>query len=136
MIEAVYDYMDSSCIPHYECCILRNSFCNYKALATNNNPHASKHFVYNDWSMILKCFSQRLVCLMYPIEINYDYYKSNVTPTEILKYELKQLNIDESSFVLSAIPELLFDYFKKDFWTSHFNNSCYATIHCNRKKRK
>lgn len=134
MIEAIYDFLDSSCTPFTECYILNDSFENYKKTVGNNTTRSSRHFRYPEWENILTCFSQRLVCLMQSQSIDYEYYKSYITPKTIMEKQLELSKKYSSSFVISALPELLFDYYKKDFWAAHFNSSEKTSLGCEKRK--
>ena len=130
MIEAVYDYIDVSCTPFSECYISVDKLEEYKNQAGDGNIKASKHLIYEDWAEILTSFSQRIVCLLEVPQLDYEYYKSHVTPLSIMKVEMKYLKRYNAAFVLSALPEMLFDYFKNGFWISHFNTSRKAYTQC------
>ena len=130
MIEAVYDFVDVSCTPFSECYIPVDKFEEYKNQAGDGNAKASKHLIYEDWAEILASFSQRLLCLLEAPQMDYAYYKSYVTPLSIMRVEVEYLKRYDAAFVLSALPEMLFDYFKKGFWASHFNTSGKTCANC------
>ena len=135
MIEAIYDYLDSSCTTYTGCYVSNDSFERYKQVVGNNALRSSRHLQYTEWESILKCFSQRLVCLMQPQSIDFKYYKSSISPKDIMDKQLELNRKYTSSFVLRALPELLFDYFKMDFWVAHFNTSEKTSLGCEKRKK-
>lgn len=120
MVEALYDYKDGECESFTGCCIKAEEVKDYKELAGKNNPKSGLHLKYKDWETILELFSIRVMCLYKVEEISFDIYKQQVFPLSIYNIEKEILEKEGFIFVLSAFPEFLFDYFKADFWNSHY----------------
>lgn len=118
MVEALYDYQDSECLSFSNCYTLIDDVKKYKDISGKDNPKASIHFAIEDWRMILNIFYLRIKCLFEIDFLSFEYYRQNISPFTIFQAE-KILEINsEKVFVLSGFPEFLFDYFKKDFWTT------------------
>lgn len=119
MVEAIYDYVDRSCKSFSECYVDVKDLVNYKEISGNNNPKASLHLSILEWKEILNIFVLRLKCLLELEHLDFEYYQNYISPLNIFLKEY-QLKCERNSvFVLSAFPEFLFEYFKKDFWNSN-----------------
>ncbi len=123
MVEALYDYRDNECQSFSSCIIpisqipASDNYLGYKDRSGTNNPKASLHFnSIEDWKSILNVFSLKITCLFKLETLEYQFYKSQITPYSIFNLEKELKEIDDKVFVLSAFPEFLFDYFKADFW--------------------
>lgn len=133
MVEAVYDYVDGSCKSFSGCYVNVENLVNYKEISGNGNPKAGLHFSITDWKEILNIFALRLKCLLDLDKLDFEDYQNNIDPLIILLKEHQIMNERDSVFVLSAFPEFLFEYFKKDFWNSntkvqrHIFDSCPKT---------
>ncbi len=116
MVEALYDYREQKCEAYSDCFIPLNLVKDYKKLSGKNNINANSHFGIVEWEKVLAIWILRLKCLLSIDDLSYEYYKHNVTPFVIFKKENEITTKKHSIFILSAFPEFLFDYFKKDFW--------------------
>ena len=63
-------------------------------------------------------FALRICCLFDFETINFDTFRKLITPKSIFDAECDLVNSKASVFVLSAFPEFLLDYFKRDFWNN------------------
>ena len=124
MVEALRDYRERECESLTGCWIPVEDVGNYKQLAGSNNPHNSHKMNIEEWREVINAFYFRLKCLMEAGELEYSSYKDDITPKTIYEAEHRALVDYKHVFVLSAFPEFLLDYFKKDFW------------HANVKRRK
>ena len=116
MVEALYDYRDAECESYSSCFIGFDEICNYKRLSGEENSKASSSIEIDDWQMILKIFVLRIKCMLEVENLDFDVYRSKVTPSSIYSV---QKTYKDRVFVLSAFPEFLFDYFPVKFWKSH-----------------
>ena len=122
MVEALYDYRDGYCEPATACRFSLDSIDQYKSLTGTKSLHASKHLLrHEDWRMVLSVFGLRTQCLFERDRLDYSFYKNQVTAKTIFKLQKRFLEEDSTTFILSAFPEFLLDYFKADFWASHIN---------------
>lgn len=116
MVEALYDYKTSACDAFSKCYFPIENVQDYKRQAGESNANASQHFDFLKWQDVLNVFYLKLKCLFDLDQLEYEYYRRKITPLMIYKKEKDLLNEKNVIFVLSAFPEFLFDYFKKDFW--------------------
>lgn len=124
MIEAVYDVTRDDCSAFSKCWICVDDFSSYKTLAGASNPMASKHFNSKDeWKIILQAFHSRLCCLLNRGSISYSEYKNVISPKEIFDMQSNYINRDSKVFVLSALPEILLDYYREDFWKENIDEN-------------
>lgn len=122
MVEAVYDYKEGQCDTFTKCWYPLDKIGDYKMLSGKENAMASRHFLkYNEWRMIIAVFGLRIECLFDLSKIDYVYYSKNVTVKSIYERQKEMMNETNSIFILSAFPEFLLDYFRRDFWTKHIN---------------
>ena len=135
MVEALYDYQDEYCEPVTYCRYPLDMIREYKTKSGQRNPHASRHLLkYEDWRMILSVFGLRIQCLFDADRIDYSIYSKEVSAESIFHYQKRFINQDNSVFVLSAFPEFLLDYFKKDFWVKHIIRHKNKYDHCLKEK--
>lgn len=132
MVEALYDFIESTCLPFSSCECCLSDFANYKTSAGKNNPNASLHFIYTDWQKVLNVFGLRIQCLFNNSDLDFKFYRQNVTVETIMKKQLERLSETDKIFVLSAFPEFILDYFKNDFWNSHIKMKL-SEINCKNK---
>lgn len=131
MVEALYDYQDGYCEPFTCCRYPLDMIHEYKMRSGLANPHASRHLQkYDDWRMILSIFGLRIQCLFDVDRLDYSFYSTNVSVESIFRYQQDFINHGNSVFVLSAFPEFLLDYFKKDFWAKHIIRRKNKYEHC------
>ncbi len=119
MVESLYDYKSGYCDPFTKCYISIDDFTKYKYLAGKDNPSASKHLEYNDWEEILRTFSMRIRCLFNNSNMDYYSFKSSIEPRELYDKQSTIKSAAKMVFVLSALPEFLFDYYKVGFWSKY-----------------
>ena len=135
MVEALYDYKDSECEPYSSCFIRTSEISNYKKLSGRGNPKASLPSMgIVDWEMILKVFALRVKCMFEIEKLDFDFYRSNVTPSSIHDIQQAYLNKNKEVFVLSAFPEFLFDYFRVKFWKTHATLRNFKFTSCAKKR--
>ena len=118
MIEALRDLSAKGCSTYTSSCQIDNAKLNdYKMLSGNGNilGNMGKYGV-EEWRLVIKSFAMRLSCLLSLDEvISYDDYKKRVSPATIF-YNQQQWFEKGKTFILSAIPEFLLDYFGLSFW--------------------
>lgn len=117
MVEALRDYEQGKCGNGVDCFVEVNDIVNYKnaSAARARNPHF-KEYDIGAWKDIIDVFAMKVSCL-YGMSgmIEYDQYFGKVTPSNIYSMELKEANMHRT-FVLSAFPEFLLDYFGVKLW--------------------
>ncbi len=114
MIEALYDAVDFECRSFTNCFVPVEKFNEYKKMSGNNNPLAGKTFKINEWRTFLGIFGLRLSCLFEKTIEYSDYLKIN---SAIIYHEQQRVFMDTNKiFVLSALPEFIYDYFGLKFW--------------------
>ena len=86
--------------------------------AGNNNPNASMHLDFPQWEEAIEAFALRVRCLLGLEDAGFEAYRQFVTPKQVLEAQSSLLSNSGCIFVLSAFPEFLLDYFKRDFWNS------------------
>lgn len=120
MVEALYDFVEQTCLPKTLCFFPINKFNEYKHCSGENNPSAHLRFnSHKEWEEVIEVFNLRIQCLFEHQSLDFNYYRENIT---VLNIFLKQLTFVENSqkiFILSAFPEFILDYFKEDFFISH-----------------
>lgn len=119
MIEAIYDYRKGECQSFSICFVGLQEMRNYKKLAGEGNPNANRNLRIEDWKAILAAFYLRIKCLFDRENLDYKWYKENATVDRIHSAQREFFDDGKGVFVLSALPEFLFDYFKVPFWNSH-----------------
>jgi len=131
MVEAVYDFREGECEPHTMCWYPLSRIGEYKTLTGKDNPHASRHYLrYEEWSMIVSLFGLRIKCFFDVDKIDYDFYSNSVTVMTIYEHQKEMIENKKVVFILSAFPEFLLDYFRRDFWTKHVNRHNNKYKHC------
>ena len=118
MIEALRDLSAKGCSTYTSSCQIDNAKLNdYKMLSGNGNilGNTGKYGV-EEWRLVIKSFAVRLSCLLSLDEvISYDDYKKRVSPATIF-YNQQRWFEKAKTFILSAVPEFLLDYFGLSFW--------------------
>ena len=131
MVEALYDYRDECCEPATTCRFPLDIISQYKTLTGTKNTHSSQHMLrHEDWSMVLSIFGLRIQCLFGRNRLDYPFFKEQVTAKSIFSLQKQFYEAENTTFILSAFPEFLLDYFKADFWASHINRHKYKYEHC------
>ena len=131
MVEALYDYRDGYCEPATACRFPLDSIDQYKTLTGTKSLHASQHMLrYEEWRMALSVFGLRIQCLFDRERLDYSFFKEQVTAKSIFNLQRQFYEQENTTFVLSAFPEFLLDYFKADFWTTHINRHKNKYEHC------
>ena len=133
MIEAIYDYRKGECQSFSHCFVALQDIRNYKKLAGEGNPNANRSFRIEDWKAILAAFYLRVKCMFDKEDLDYKWYKENVTADHIHFTQRLFLENGKGVFVLSALPEFLFDYFKISFWNSHTHGKKRKYEHCEKQ---
>lgn len=120
MIEAIRDFSDLQCEAFYKCYVDKEDINDYKTKSGDRNPYAQLNkYTIKSWERILHVFCWRISCLFEIDSLTYEFYKHEITPQSIFCKE-KQLYLNDKCFVLSAIPEFLFDYFSTAFWRKYY----------------
>ena len=134
MVEALYDYRDGYCEPATICHFPLGIIDRYKSLTGTKNGHTSRHMLrYQDWRMVLSVFGLRIQCLFNRDRLDYSFYKEQVTTKAIFDCQRQIYEQENTTFVLSAFPEFLLDYFKASFWATHANRHKLKYEHCPKK---
>lgn len=135
MIEALRDFSNIHCESFYACCVNKDDIPNYKTNSGNNNPYAQlKKYTIETWENILHIFCWKIACLFELNSLTYETYRNEITPNSIYDIENK-LYDNGKCFVLSAIPEFMFDYFQIGFWKkfsalrNKHRKSCGLVVH-------
>lgn len=116
MIEALYDYRKGEplCAAYSSCYLPFATLTDYKNLAGNGNPIASRQKL--PWKEMLNVFVAKASCLLGLDTIDFPVYRNGITPISIYNAQIKLLEEDEAVFGLSALPQFLLDYYTEDFW--------------------
>lgn len=120
MIEAIRDINLDSCHTYSgQCTINNDELSTYKNVSGDNNPLSHiKRYDKETWQQIIEIFTLRVSCLFaLPTVITYEMYKNDVTPKTIYKKQ-EQKYLPNKTFILSAVPEFILDYFNSSFWKS------------------
>lgn len=133
MVEALYDYQAGLCECFTDCYVRYDMLSNYKHMSGYNNPNASIHYKIEQWKMVINVYILRLQCLMSVDRIDFEWFRKNLNSKTIYLSQKELMDQRQVLFVLSAFPEFLLYYFKRDFWNSmvKYNNQKY--IHCSKK---
>lgn len=132
MVEALYDHRRDSCQAFSKCFVPLEEINDYKRSSGDGNVVAGARMLHAEWEDALEAFALRVRCLLDLDGIDFDYYREKVTPLELFHGQRGLLERDGCVFVLSAFPEFLLDYFKRDFWNSHVKRKKYAFDTCAR----
>lgn len=119
MVEALYDYRRDYCQTYSGCFLPLDGIVGYKEASGDGNPKASLHMSHAEWKEVIEVFVLRVKCLLGFDDIDFDLYRRAVTPLTLFCGQRDECESGRRVFVLSAFPEFLLDYFKKDFWNSH-----------------
>lgn len=131
MVEAIYDMKNGQCEPFSSCWIPIKDFAEYKTIAGTGNSVASRHFnKESEWHEVLQVFYWRLKCLLEKDKISFADYRKIVTPSLIFEKQYIYVEKESKVFVLSALPELLLDYFKEEFWIKHIDEEKISANEC------
>lgn len=118
MSEALRDYTPWKCKAFSKCFIDAEEIASYKELSGLGNPNADYRKYDNEvWQMLLMIFIKRCTCLLEADkddEFPLDWYKSHVSAEMIYDKESDLYTNQDKVFPLSAFPEFILDYFKKD----------------------
>lgn len=118
MVEALYDYRESRCQAFSSCLVPLADIGSYKRMSGKGNPNASGHMEIGQWKDILAIYPLKVRCLLGLDAIDFDSYREAVTTESILESQ-RLLGTEQGLvFVLSAFPQFLYDYFKRDFWNA------------------
>ncbi len=120
MIEAIRDLSLKGCHTYSSRCTIKNNeLTNYKNKSGENNPLGDvRKYNREVWQNIFEAFAMRISCLFSLTKvISFEKYRNIVEPLNIYIIQEKRFLPDET-FILSAIPEFILDYFKKNFWRS------------------
>lgn len=117
MVEALRDYEPGTCGNRENCFVIIEEFGNYKNVSSLRafNPHF-KDYNFDTWKDIIDVFAMRVSCLFGLSDtMKYEQYSGEATPYEIYAIEGKETE-NQRTFVLSAFPEFLVDYFGMKLW--------------------
>lgn len=134
MVEALYDYAQTNplCKAYSKCYLPLKELTNYKQLSGNGNPIASEH--QPQWSEVLNVYTLRIACLFGFSNLHFVEYRNCVTPLYLYRIQKALLAKDKVVFVLSALPEFLFDYFGEEFWNDNVNVSANKSTYQSRRQ--
>lgn len=92
---------------------------NYKQICSQLSSRFNDIYGY-DYVKWKNCINNFLNTLrqVYNLKINYEFYKKNINPLEIFDKEQMYISKYNKIYVLSAFPEFLLDYNKRNFWNS------------------
>lgn len=124
MCESLRDYVRDQCTPATTCLWEIARFADYKEESGNHSPNPNvKGYICPEWADILSVFAMRISCLFgHDKVLSYEEYKTQVTPFAV--YMRQRPYVDaEKTFILSAFPEFILDYFKEPFWRSQISFS-------------
>lgn len=130
MVEALYDYKRYSCEASSKCFVDGDMGDDYKSFSSKDNQNAYHKMTKENWQNAINNYYLRIKCLFELNNLDFDEYKETITPVRIYDRESKLLMSKNLIFVLSAFPEFLLDYFKKNFWNNNVKrkkikfNSC------------
>ncbi|MEE0027846.1 MAG: hypothetical protein U0J70_09655 [Atopobiaceae bacterium] len=130
MVEALYDYRAGDCQAFAKCHVPLEEIGEYKRLSGEGNLNASARMDYAHWKDAIEVFALRAKCLLDLDEMSFDDYRERVTTLAIYETQREISASRASVFVLSAFPEFLLDYFKRDFWNSHVRRVRYSFDIC------
>ncbi len=131
MVEALYDVREGQCKAYSRCFISREEFADYKRMAGTGNALSSKHFqTEEEWKKVIQAFYLRINCLYNCDNMSYEQYRELVSPLHIFKRQNLYIDDKDEVFVLSALPELLLDYFRKEFWEKYIDENMSRNIEC------
>lgn len=124
MVEALRDFEVNTCEAASGCFLSKNQFADYKNISTQHRKtDQMNHYHFEDWRNILFAYGMRVSCLFRRKHtLTFDEYRENVSPLTIFHQE-RALAQDDRTFVLSAFPEFLLDYYPKSFWKTMIKNS-------------
>lgn len=133
MVEALYDYRENQCQAFYKCLITDDEIGNYKKQSGNNNPRANFHNDIASWEMILYNFGLRIKCLFDKDSVDFRTYREQMTVPNIYLRQVSMRKQYDKTFVLSALPEFLYDYFGENFWHRYWKGMMYHFDSCQRE---
>lgn len=126
MIEALRDFTEWSCLPHYRCEVPLADIPHYKNLSGDKNRYTDiRKYDLEMWEMLVAIFLMRCKCLFgqsLSCDTILTWYKKKISPGTILKQQLEIFHNKRLVFVLSALPELLLDYFGEKHWEKLADN--------------
>lgn len=134
MVEALYDYRDMQCQAFYRCFVPLIEGEEYKRHSGDGNPNANFHSEISAWESILSVYGLRVQCLFEDENVDAENYSSNVTPMTVFNKQQEAMQKYEGIFVLSALPEFLFDYFKNSFKKHFWKNKRFSFEHCQKEE--
>lgn len=130
MVEALYDYQQGYCQAYAGCFVALDDIGSYKRLSGEGNVNANARMGHDRWKDAIETFALRVRCLLELDNMGFDDYRTNVTPLSLFRAQRKVCALRGCVFVLSAFPEFLLDYFKRDFWNSHVKRTRYSFESC------
>ncbi len=120
MIEAIRDLSLDFCHTYSgQCTIENDKLTTYKNISGETNPLGDiKKYNKETWQQIIEIFAFRVSCLFSLSKVvTYDMYKADISPATIYEKQ-EQKCLPEKTFILSAVPEFVLDYFNIKFWKS------------------
>lgn len=136
MVEALYDYQDSKCEAFYKCILPVAEVGEYKTHSGTGNIKSSQRFAIDEWKMVLNVFALRIKCLFDLDSLDYSSFRERITPISIHRAQCSSIQTQNGLVVLSAFPELLFDYFPEYFWKSMVHTTHFKFDTCAKQKEK
>lgn len=134
MVEALYDVREGQCKAFSKCFISRKEFVDYKKMAGTGNLLSSRHFnSEEEWKKAIQAFYLRVKCLCDFDKLSYEQYRESISPLQIFERQNNYIQKKDKVFVLSALPELLLDYFRKEFWDKFIDENMLREIKCELK---
>ena len=117
MVEALRDYKPGVCGDRAACFVTTTDMKEYKNTSAIRavNPQF-KEYGFENWKEIIDVFAMRVSCLIGSADtVEYEHYSAKIGPYQIYLCEAKKAD-KEGTFVLSAFPEFLIDYFGLKLW--------------------
>ena len=131
MVEALRDYKPGVCGDRTACFVATTHMREYKNASAIRavNPHF-REYGFEIWKDIIDVFAMRVSCLFESADtLEYESYCEKINPYEVYVCEAKKTS-DEGTFVLSAFPEFLVDYFGMKLWRTCVKHRRNKRGHC------
>ena len=120
MVEAVRDFVPNTCKAFTTCVWNKDEINTYKNKSAEKNPYRDiRDYTYITWCDIMSVYAMRVSCLFGKERVlSFEEYRKLVTPLTVFQQQNTYI-AERKVFVISAFPEFLLEYHKKDFWNKH-----------------